>query len=98
MHLNKQHSSSSYCPKNHLAKIPKPILKHYRGYEPPAAAAGRLSAYLAAAAAHPAVKATMRHPAGRDYDEALIEVRGGAGWLGGYWVENGAAVCWLRDA
>lgn len=49
-----------------------PILKHYRGYEPPAAAAGRLSAYVAAALALPEVAATRVHPAGQDYDGALI--------------------------
>lgn len=49
-----------------------PILQHYRGYELPATAAGRISAYVAAALAHPAVQATTRHPGGADYGQALI--------------------------
>lgn len=50
----------------------QPILKHYRGYAPPAAAAPLLAAYADAAQAHPAVAPTVRHPAGRDYWKALV--------------------------
>jgi len=77
-HQRRQQPNPNFAPPNI-----QPILHHYRGYSPPAAAAGRLAAYTAAAKALPAVASTMRHPAGRDYDGALIEVRlprWGAGW------------------
>jgi hypothetical protein len=53
------------------------VLRHYRGYAPPAAAAPRLAGYLAAAKAHSAVSGTMVHPEGRDYSGALIQVGAG---------------------
>lgn len=52
--------------------LSQPILRHYRGYEPPAAAAERLSTYVTAATALPEVTTTMVHPKGLDYPEALI--------------------------